>query len=74
MGARQLYEKKILELIKNIPEEELSKVVTMIEKMKEEKRQKYLEAIREGLGKYKDTMPSTEEFLKRKHEDKLLDL
>ncbi len=45
----------------------------MIEKIKEEKRQKYLEAIKEGRGKYKDTMPSTEDFLKRKQEDKLLD-
>ncbi len=74
MGARKLYEEKILELIKNIPEEELPQVVTMIEKIKEEKRQKYLEAIKEGLGKYKDTMSSTEEFLRRKHEDKMLDL
>ncbi len=72
-GARKLYEEKIFELIKNIPEEELLQVVTMIEKIKEGKRQKYLKAIKEGLGKYKDTMPSTEEFLKRKHEDKLLD-
>ncbi|MBA4139790.1 MAG: hypothetical protein H0X70_04670 [Segetibacter sp.] len=73
MGARKLYEEKILELIKNIPEEELPQVVTMIEKIKEEKRQKYLEAIKEGRGKYKDRMPSTEEFLKRKQQDKLLD-
>ncbi len=73
MGARKLYEEKILELIKNIPEEELPQVVTMIEKIKEEKRQKYLQAIKEGRGKYKDRMPSTEEFLKRKQQDKLLD-
>jgi fumarate hydratase class II len=73
MGARKLYEEKILELIKNIPEEELPQVVTMIEKIKEEKRQKYLQAIKEGRGKFKDILPSTEEFLKRKHEDKLLD-
>ncbi len=32
MGARKLYEEKILELIKNIPEEELPKVVSLIEK------------------------------------------
>ncbi len=32
MGARKLYEEKILELIKNIPEEELPNVVSLIEK------------------------------------------
>lgn len=73
MGARKLYEEKIVELIKTIPEDELPQVVSLIEKIKEEKTQKYLRAIEEGFGKYKDTMPPTEEFLKRKREDKLLD-
>jgi hypothetical protein len=73
MGARKLYEEKILELISTLPEDELPRVVLLIEKVKEEKTKKYLEAIEDGFGKYQDTMPSTDEFLKRKHADKLLD-
>ncbi len=73
MGARKLYEEKILELIKNISEEELSKVVSLIEKIKEEQTKKYLDAIKEGRGKFKDVLSSSEDFMKRKQEEKLLD-
>jgi hypothetical protein len=73
MGARKLYEEKIVELIKNIPEEELPKVVSLIEKLKEEQTKKYLNAIAEGRGKYKNVLNSSEEFMKRKQEEKLLD-
>jgi hypothetical protein len=73
MGARKLYEEKIVELIKNIPEEELPTVVSLIEKLKEEQTKKYLNAITEGRGKYKNVLSSSEEFMKRKQEEKLLD-
>jgi hypothetical protein len=73
MGARKLFEEKILDLIKTIPEDELPNVVSLIEKVKEEKTKKYLQAIEEGRGKFKHILSTTEEFLKRKHEDKLLD-
>ena len=72
MGARKLYEAKILELIKNIPEDELPKVVSLIEKIKEEKTKKYLAAIDEGRGKFKDVLSSLDDFIKRKQEEKLL--
>ena len=73
MGARKLYEEKILDLIKNIPDEELPKVVSLIERIKEEQTKKYLAAIEEGYGKYKDSLSPLDEFMKRKHEEKLLD-
>lgn len=73
MGARKLYEEKILELIKNIREEELPKVVSLIEKVKEEQTKKYLVAIEEGYGKFKSDLSPLEEFMKRKEEEKLLD-
>lgn len=73
MGARKLYEEKIVELIKNIREEELPKVVSLIEKIKEEQTKKYLAAIKEGRGKFKGALSSSEEFMKRKAEEKLLD-
>lgn len=73
MGARKLYEEKILDLIKNISEEELPKVVSLIEKIKQEQTKKYLDAIKEGRGKFKDVLSSSADFMERKHEEKLLD-
>jgi hypothetical protein len=69
MGARKLYEEKILELIKNIPEEELPKVVSLIEK-----RNMQFKAIREVCGKYAHVKTSSDEFAKRKEEEKKPDL
>lgn len=68
MGARKLYEEKILSLIKDIPEDELAHVVAMIEN-----RSKQLSAIRDVCGKYADVNTTSEEFSKRKREEKLLD-
>jgi len=73
MGARKLYEEKILELIKNIPEEELPQVVSLIEKIKQKQTKKYLAAIEQGYGKYKNSLSSLDDFMKRKEEEKLLD-
>lgn len=73
MGARKLYEKKILDLIKNISEEELPKVVSLIEKIRQEQTKKYLDAIKEGRGKFKGVLSSSADFIKGKHEEKLLD-
>ncbi len=99
MGARKLYEEKIMELLKRISDDQLPKVVSMIEKEAneadsaihidkdafetlpeedfkkklEENREQYLKAVEEGAGKFKGMLSSTEEFLKRKHEDKFLD-
>ena len=42
MEARKLYEAQILELIKNIPKEELEGVVSMIEKINRDKHENYL--------------------------------
>ncbi|HEX8462178.1 MAG TPA: hypothetical protein VF623_12140 [Segetibacter sp.] len=69
MGARKLYEEQIQELIKNIPDEELPKVVSLIEK-----REMRFKAIREICGKYSDVQTSADEFSKRKQEEKILDL
>lgn len=68
MGARKLYEEKILDLIKNIPEEELPKVVSLIEK-----RNLQFHAIREVCGKYSYVKTSSDEFAARKEEEKQLD-
>lgn len=73
MGARKLYEAQILELIKNIPEEELAGVVSMIEKINRDKQENYLETIKQSRGMFRDVLPSTEEFIKRKQQEKLLD-
>lgn len=67
---------KILQLVDEVPEDKLSKVVSLMEELRrpeKEKIPKNYKAIYEALGKFKDTMPSSEDFLKRKQEDKLLD-
>lgn len=69
MGARKLYEDKILALIKNIPEEELPKVVSLIEK-----RSVQFNSIREVCGKYAYVKTSADDFASRKEEEKKLDL
>ena len=69
MGARKLYEEKILELIKNLPEEELPGVVSLIEK-----RNAQFNAIREICGKYAHVLTSADDFARRKEDEKLLDL
>ena len=74
MGARKLYEAQILELIKNIPEEELEGVVSIIEKINRDKQENYLETIKQSRGMFKDVLPSTEEFVRRKQQEKLLDM
>lgn len=73
MGARKLYEAQILELIKNIPEDELEGVVSMIKKINRDKQENYLEIIKQSRGMFKDVLPSTEEFTRRKQQEKLLD-
>ena len=69
MGARKLYEEKILELIKSIREEELPDVFSLIEK-----RNIQLKSIREVCGKYAHVKTSADEFSRRKEEEKNLDL
>jgi DNA/RNA-binding domain of Phe-tRNA-synthetase-like protein len=67
---------KILRLVDEVPEEELGKVVSLMEKLKkpvEKKIPKKYKAIYDAMGAFKNSMPSSEEFLKRKQEDKLLD-
>lgn len=67
---------KILELVDEVPEEKLGKVVSLMEELKKpikKKIPKKYKAIYDALGKYKDSMPSSEDFLKRKLDDKLLD-
>lgn len=67
---------KILQLVDEVPEEKLGKVVSLMEELKrpvKKKIPKKYKAIYEALGKFKDTMPDSEDFLKRKLEDKLLD-
>ena len=67
---------KILRLVEEVPEEMLGKVVLLMEELKrpdKKKIPKKYKAIYAALGKYKDTMPDSEDFLRRKREDKLLD-
>lgn len=67
---------KILQLVDEVPEEKLGKVVSFMEKLKKPETKKVPEkykAIYEIMGKYKDSMSSSEEFSKRKQAEKKLD-
>ena len=67
---------KILRLLDEIPEKELGKVVALLEKLRNAENknvQERIKAIYEVMGSYKDKMRSSEEFMKSKAEEKLLD-
>ena len=77
MEAKKKYEEEILRRVQDMPEEQLAKVISLMDKVQEEsesKKQDYQKAIAELRGKYKHSMSSTEEFTKRKEEEKRLDL
>lgn len=66
---------KILQLVNEVPETELGKVVSLLEKLKKPNKkipEKY-KAIYEAKGMFKDCMSSSEDFARRKQEEKLLD-
>lgn len=67
---------KILQLVNEVPEEELAKVVSLMEKLRKptvRKIPKKYKAIYELSGKYRNSMSSTEEYSKRKQAEKELD-
>jgi hypothetical protein len=67
---------KILQLVNELPEKELGKVVSLMEKLKKPPNKKNpgkYKAIYEIKGKFKDCMSSSVDFAKRKQEEKLLD-
>ena len=68
MAARKLYEEKIMKFLKELSEEELAKVVQMIDK-----GYLFYDAVEEMCGKYSHVKTSSVEYAKRKREEKSLD-
>jgi len=67
---------KILQLVNEVPVEELGKVVSLMEKLKKPVKKRIpakYKAIYEVMGSFKNSLSSSEEFMKRKQEEKLLD-
>ncbi|MDQ2720471.1 MAG: hypothetical protein M3Z26_12040 [Bacteroidota bacterium] len=67
---------KILQLVDEVPKEQLGKVVSLMEKLKKPAKKKIpakYKAIYEAMGSFKNSISSSEEFMKRKEEEKLLD-
>jgi len=66
---------KILQLVNEVPEVELGKVVSLMEELKKAKNKfpKKYKAIYEAMGSFANSMSSSEEFAKRKEQEKLLD-
>ena len=69
MEAEKLYQEKVLKLIKDLPEENLPQIASLIEK-----RSLQYKAVRDLCGKYSSVKTSADAFSKRKAEEKLLDL
>jgi len=60
-----------------MPEEQLAKVISLMDKLREEENNKKVEAYRKAIerawGFLKDSPSGTEEFMRRKEEEKKLD-
>ncbi len=66
---------KIIQLVNEVPETELGKVVSLLEKLKKPVKkipEKY-RAIYEAKEIFKDCLSTSEDFAKRKQQEKLLD-
>ncbi len=66
---------KILQLVNEVPEQELGKVVSLLEKLKKPAKkisEKY-RSIYEAKEIFKDCLSSSEDFANRKQQEKLLD-
>ncbi len=66
MGARKLYEDKIKKFIETSKEEDLAKIVSMIQLMEQEKTNSSLLVIEEAFGKFAHVATSSEAFTDRK--------
>jgi hypothetical protein len=74
MVARKLYEENIKNFAETAKhEEDLAKVFSIIKNIEEERIKRTLDVIEEACGKYKDSLSSSEDFMKRKAEEKILD-
>ncbi len=75
MEAQKKYVEEILRRVPTLPEEQLAKVVSLMDKLQADEVQKaaWSKAIEETSGKYRDSLSSTEEFSQRKQEEKALE-
>lgn len=67
---------KILQLVDEVPEEKLGKVVSLMEELKKPEQKKIpkkYKAIYDAMGKYRNSMSDSQDFAKRKQEEKKLD-
>jgi hypothetical protein len=72
MGARKLYEDEIRKFIETSEEEDLAKIVSMIQLMEQEKTNNSLLDIEEAFGKYAHVATSSEAFADRKERNTVL--
>lgn len=72
MGVRKLYEDEIKKFIETSKEEDLAKIVSMIQLMEQEKRNSSLLDIEEAFGKIAHVKISSEAFADRKERNTVL--
>lgn len=66
-------EEKITALMQVLPDEELEGVFVYMENIRAKKKEEYLKNIHELAGKFRGKLSSSEEFSRRKAEEKKLD-
>lgn len=59
--------------MKALPEEELESVLVYMENIRVRKKEEYLKNIHELAGKFRDYLTPSDEFSRRKQEEKKLD-
>ncbi|MFP5039559.1 hypothetical protein [Parasediminibacterium sp. JCM 36343] len=73
MGAKKIFHEPISESADSHNARKLTKVVPIAKDLEEEKRQEYLKLIHESYGMFAGSLSSTDEFMKSKQEEKLLE-
>lgn len=73
MGARKLMEEKITALMRALPDNELEGVLVYMESISAKKDEDVLQLINEMAGKFRGKLSSSEEFSRRKADEKKLD-
>lgn len=68
MGAEKLEE--LLLQIPTLKDDEIAQVISLVDKLKEERRLQYLKSIEEGLGKYKGQLSTVDEFMAYKQAER----
>ncbi len=73
MGARKLLEERITALMQTLPDKALEGLLVHMENISLRTKEEYQKNLDEIVGKYRDYLTPSDEFSRRKQEEKKLD-